>query len=138
MKTCANFDVYLHANNELHAWHLFWDIFKILQTCYFEYFENAWSCPSIMEVSRCRKLWWPKCWNQLGHVWLYIPKTILLPCRKLPFYLHAKNRFYCSLTCFLRYYILKDPAIQLANTILTQNWRADFVLYKYMLKWSCA
>ena len=25
----------------------FWDIVKILQTGYFEDFENAWSCPSI-------------------------------------------------------------------------------------------
>ena len=38
---------------------------QILQTCYFEYFENAWSCPSVMIISPCRKLWWPKCWNQL-------------------------------------------------------------------------
>ena len=26
---------------------LFWDIVKILQTCYFDYFENVWACPSI-------------------------------------------------------------------------------------------
>ena len=39
--------------------------FEILETCYFEYFENTWSCPSIMIVSPCRKLWCPKCWSQL-------------------------------------------------------------------------
>ena len=44
----------------------FWDIVKILQTFYFEYFENAWSCfPSIMIVSPCRTRWCPKNWNQL-------------------------------------------------------------------------
>ena len=36
-----------------------------MQTCYFEHFENAWSCPSIMIVSPCRNLWCPKYWNQL-------------------------------------------------------------------------
>ena len=51
MPTCRNFDVYLHA--------------KILQTCYFEHFENAWSCPSIMILLLCRKRWCLKRWNQL-------------------------------------------------------------------------
>ena len=31
----------------------FWDIVKILQTYYFEYFENAWSYPAVMIVSPC-------------------------------------------------------------------------------------
>ena len=41
----------------------FWDIVKMLQTYYFEYFENAWSYPAVMIVSPCRlkstcsKLW---------------------------------------------------------------------------------
>ena len=43
----------------------FWDTVKVLQTCYFKYFDNAWPCPSILIVSPCRKLWWEKCWNQL-------------------------------------------------------------------------
>ena len=43
----------------------FWDTMKVLQTCYFKYFDNAWPCPSILIVSPCRKLWWEKCWNQL-------------------------------------------------------------------------
>ena len=41
MATCRNFDVYLHAKNELHPSLIFWDIVKMLQTCHFEYFENA-------------------------------------------------------------------------------------------------
>ena len=32
-----------------------------MQTCYFEYCENARSYPSIIIVSPCRKLWCPKC-----------------------------------------------------------------------------
>ena len=60
MPTCRKFDVY-----ELHLFFFFWDIVKILQTHYFQYFENAWSCPSVITVSSCRKLWCPKCWNQL-------------------------------------------------------------------------
>ena len=40
---------------------LFWDIVKILKTCYFEYFENAWSWLSIAIASTCSKLWNPKC-----------------------------------------------------------------------------
>ena len=55
MPTCRNFDVYLHAKNELHSWLLFWDIVKILQICYFEYFENAWSCPSIIQYHLVRE-----------------------------------------------------------------------------------
>ena len=39
--------------------------FQILLTCYFQYFENAWLCPSIMMVLLYRELWCPKCWNQL-------------------------------------------------------------------------
>ena len=56
-----NFDA--RKKNELHNQLLFWDIVKILQTCYFKYFENAWSCPLIMIVWPCSKLWRPKCWN---------------------------------------------------------------------------
>ena len=67
--TCRNFDVHLHTKNELPS-ELFWDIVKILQTYYFEYFENAWSylavndsitlyaslMPEVLK-STWRKLW---------------------------------------------------------------------------------
>ena len=33
---CRNCDVYLHAKIDLRSWLPFWDIVKILQTCYFE------------------------------------------------------------------------------------------------------
>ena len=61
----------------------FWDFANL----FFEYFENAWSCPSMI-VSPCRKIWYPKCWNQLvGNF----------------FYLHAKKST-SYLTSFFRYW----------------------------------
>ena len=52
---------------------------KDLLTFYFEYFENAWSCSSIIIVSPCRKLWSPNCWNQLvGHFDVYLHAKIQL------------------------------------------------------------
>ena len=65
MPTCRNFDVYLHPTMNSIPIFFFLDIVKIFQTCYFEYFEKAWSWPPIM-ISPCRKLWCTKCWNQLA------------------------------------------------------------------------
>ena len=46
---------------------------NILQICYFEYFENARSCPAVIIVSPCRKLWCPNCWNQVvGNFGVYL------------------------------------------------------------------
>ena len=61
----------------------FWDIVKILQAFHFEYFVNAWSCPSIMIVSPCRKIWCPKYWNQLVG--------------SFGVYLHTKNQLHLKL-----------------------------------------
>ena len=36
-----NLDVYLHAKNHIYQLPLFWNITKILQTCYFWYFGHA-------------------------------------------------------------------------------------------------
>ena len=74
--------------------------FKTLQTCYCEYFENAWSCPSII-VSSCRKFWCPKCWNQLVV--------------KFDTYLHEKKST-SSLTSFLRY------CKNIANLLFLKIW----------------
>ena len=60
---------------------------KLLQTCYFKDFDNAWPCISILIVLTCRKLWWEKCWNQL--------------LGKFHVYLYAKNQLYHSF--FFRY-----------------------------------
>ena len=42
----GNFDVYMHAKNEL----LLWNIVKALQSCYFANFGNAWPSPSKIIV----------------------------------------------------------------------------------------
>ena len=61
-----------------------------MQTCYFEYFENAWSCPSIMIVPTCR--------NQITGNLMFIA------CKKST----------SSLTLFLRY--CKDITYLLLGT----------------------
>ena len=67
---CRSFDLDELQMNSIHNLFLR-DIVKTLQTCYFEYFENAWSCHhhaltfSWSCLSPCRKPWCPKCWNQL-------------------------------------------------------------------------
>ena len=74
LKVLKSTCIHLYTKYQLHLELLFWDIVKILQTCYFEYFENDWSCQSIMIVSLYRKFWSPKCWNQLAgnfDVYLY-------------------------------------------------------------------
>ena len=92
----------------------FWDIVKILQTYYFEYFENAWSCPAVMIVSPCRPPWCPKCWNQLvGNFDIYLHAKIYLShlifevlvkrlvaslVASFYAYLHAKNQLHHSLS----------------------------------------
>ena len=78
--TCWNFDLYLHVKNELHSELPFTDFVKILQNCYSEYLDNAWSWPSTMTVSPYMKLWCPMCWNQLVG--------------NFNAYLHAKNQLH--------------------------------------------
>ena len=60
---------------------LFWRYCKDMQTSYFGYF---------------------------GHAWLYTPKMILSTCRRI---WSACQIYTSSFTSFLRYYILKNPAI---------------------------
>ena len=55
-----------------------------------KYFENAWSCPLIMVISPCRRLWCPKCWN----FWCWSA------CKKSSWSL-ANLLFWVSLTCKL-------------------------------------
>ena len=84
MPTSKNSDVYLHAKTWTLSVTFLGNIVKILQACYFEQFENVWSCPSIMIVLPCRK---QKYWNELVG--------------NFDVYLHAKNQIY--LTYFLKY-----------------------------------
>ena len=57
---------------------------KDLQTFYFEYFENASSCSSIIIVAPCSTLWYPKCWNLLvDHTLMFKLQATLIPvCKK--------------------------------------------------------
>ena len=53
------------------------DVANLLLWVYFEYFENAWSCPAGMIVAPCRHPWYPKCWNQLvGNFDVYLHAKI--------------------------------------------------------------
>ena len=69
---------------------LFWRYCKDIQTSYFGYF---------------------------GHAWLHTPKMIVSTCRRFRC-LSACQKYTSSFTSFLRYYILKNPAIWLVDSIL--------------------
>ena len=101
-------DVYLHAKNEVHSELLFWDIVEILQNCYFEYFENARSCPSIVILSPCRKLCCQKCWN---HLW-WLPG-----CKKITSSLSYFLRYCKDITNFLFWELWEYLTISIKSII---------------------
>ena len=84
--TCRNCDVF-NTISACKKWTPYLTSFlryckDVTNVLYLEYFENAWSYPSIMIASPCRKLWCPNCWNKLvgnSHP-----------------YLHAKNHLHHS------------------------------------------
>ena len=69
--------------HELHPWLLFLEYSKDTANLLFLVLENARPCWSIMIVLPCKKLWFPKCWNQLVG--------------NFEVYLHAKNQLHHSL-----------------------------------------
>ena len=73
---------------------LYWRYCKDMQTSYFGYFGHAWLHTSKMIISTCTRLW------------------CLSVCKKQT----------SSFTSFLRYYILKNPAIWLADSIGNKNF----------------
>ena len=73
----------------------FWRYCKDMQTPYFGYFEDAWLATPRMIISTCRKLW----------------------------FLSASQKQTSSFTFFLRYHMLKNPAIWLTERILAHNSR---------------
>ena len=73
---------------------LYWKYCKDMQTSYFGYFGHAWLHTPKMIVSTCTRLW------------------CLSVCKKQT----------SSFTSFLRYYILKNPAIWLADSIENYNF----------------
>ena len=111
---------------------------EILQVYCFGYFGHAWMNKPKVILSTCRKasclfpgkkstsspmLYWRYCkdmqtsyFGYFGHAWLHTPKTIKSTCTSLWCVSVCKKQT-SSLTSFLRYYILKNPAIWLADSI---------------------
>ena len=114
-----------------------WDIARILQTCYFGYFGNDRLRKPKVILSICRKFWYLFLGKKLtsfptffggyckdmpisyfgyfGHVWLRTPKMMVSTCRQLRC-LSACLKWTSLFAFFLRYYILKNPEIWLANS----------------------
>ena len=90
-----NVRVYLQEKKLFSSSMLFWIYCNDIQTSYFGYF---------------------------GHAWLHKPKMIASTCRRLRC-LSACQKYTSSLTSFLRYCILKNFAIWLADNILVHNSR---------------
>ena len=104
--------------NRFHLSRFPWDIRSILETCYFEYFENRRLHTPKVTLSICRIFWhlfvgkrlisFPTFFGVIakmqtsyfgyfGYAWLSIPKMIVSTCRNFHFYLHAKIDF---IICF--------------------------------------
>ena len=143
MKTCyfGNFGNFWLSQSK--SWYQFvasnfGDIVKTFETCYFGNFGNVWlsQSKSWISISICmQKI------NYITHFFLkilqrnstrivlgnldipgYTPKMIVLTCKRLQC-LFACQKYTSSLTSFLRYYILKNLAIWLADSILAHNSR---------------
>ena len=121
---------------------------KVLPTCCFGYFGHAWLSKAELILSTCRKLsclssgkklisplyfFWRYCkdmqisyFEYFRHAWLHTPKMILSTCRKYTLNICQKD---LSFTFFLKYYILKNPAIWLADSILANNSRTRILPY---------
>ena len=113
---------------------------EILQTC-FGYFGHTWLCKPKVTLLFCRKLsclsageklilspmlFWryyqdmeTSYFEYLGHAWLHTLKLVLSTFGRL-WYLSACQKT-SSFTSFWRYYILKNPTIWLADSILVHN-----------------
>ena len=114
---------------------------QLLQTCCFGYFGHAWLGTPKLMISICRKFLCLSagkksisCFSgdaskicklilsNLGMSGYTRPKLQYQLVEDLDVYLHAKNKFHHSLLS-LRYYILKNPVILLADSIWAHNWR---------------
>ena len=63
-----------------------------------------------------------------GHTWQQTPKMIVSTCRRLKC-LSVCQKYISSITSFLGYYILKNPVISLADSILAYNLRTRNLPY---------
>ena len=90
--------------------------------------------------------------SYFGHAWSHTPKMMVLTCWWLRC-LSACEKYTSSFTSFLRYYILKNPTIWLADSILAHYLRirilpdrdccrninnTNFHLISYFWHYSCA
>ena len=81
---------------------LYWRYYKDMHTSYFDMHMTSY-------------------FGYFGHAWLHTPKMIVSTCTRL-WCLSACKKYTSSFTSFLRYYILKNPAIWLADSIQNQNF----------------
>ena len=100
------FDVCLHAKNKSYSSRFPWDIAKILENCYFEYFGHDWFClPKVWHYQLvanvrvylaskksplCPTIFWRYCkdmqtsyFRYFGHDCLCTSKMIVLTCRQI-------------------------------------------------------
>ena len=148
--TCRNFDIYLHGKIWTPSLTSFLRYCKVLQTCYFEYFENTWSCPSIIteinlaEINFAVYLLAKKSISSptfslryckdvanlvFWELWesLTIPiKTIVLICRK-PSCSSSCKKSTSSPTSFIRYYN------EIVNLLFCVLWACLALTLKVML-----
>ena len=134
--------------NPLHHSRFPWDNAKILQTCYCGYFEHAWLCTPKVIRSTCRKLSCLSTSKKLTSPPSFFLRYLLQRYVNFLFWVlwvclsthFQNNSITSSFAFFLRYYILKNPAIWLANSILTHNLRTRILpdlglVMKYQLQY---
>ena len=64
MSICRNFEISLHAKKWTQLLTYFLWYCNLFTLSNFRIIDHEYQ--EIMIVSLCRKLWWPKCWNQLA------------------------------------------------------------------------
>ena len=89
------------------AFHAFLEILQKCANLFFRYFGYAWLHTSKMIISACRIL---QC------LLLHTPKMIVSTCRGVQC-LSTSQKYTSSFTFFLRYCVLKNPAVWLADNI---------------------
>ena len=112
-------------------------------TSYSTYSKETAKCFCVIcrqKINFIPMLLWRYCkdmqtyFGYFGYTWLQSTKMIVSPCRMLHFLSACKK----SCTFFLRYYILKDRVIWLADSILTHNLRPKIftdMLVKYQYQY---
>ena len=97
---------------------------NLYKTFVFISWQKIIFAPPPLPFPPTRMLFWRYCkdirtsyFGYFGHAWLHTPKMIVSTCRRFRC-LSACQKYTSSFTSFLRYYILKNPAIWLVDSIL--------------------